>query len=108
MKGFGAGGMQKLMQQANQMQSKMKKAQDEFAKKEFTGTAGGDAVTATVSGEYLISSLQINPEILKDGDAEMASEMVLLAVNDAIKTAKAEYKKEMDGITGGMGMPGMM
>ncbi len=108
MKGFGAGGMQKLMQQANQMQNKMKKAKEEFAKKEFSGTAGGDAVTATVNGDYLVTKLNVNPEILKDDDAEMASEMILLAVNDAIKTAKTEYQKEMDGITGGMGMPGLM
>ena len=104
-KGFG-GGMQNLMRQANQMQNKMKKVQEEFAGKEFSGTAGGDAVKVIVSGEYFIKSMEIKPEILED--AEMLAEVIQLATNDAIKTAKAEYQKEMDGITGGMGVPGLV
>lgn len=108
MKGFGGGGMQKLMQQANQMQSKMKKAQEEFAKKEFTGTAGGGAVEVIVSGEYMINELKINPDVMEAGDAEMLSEMVQLAVNDGVKVAKDEYKQAMEKITGGLGLPGMM
>lgn len=106
MKGFG-GGMQNLMKQANQMQNKMKKIQEEFAQKTFTGSAGGGAVEVVVTGEYLISTMKINPDVLSSGDAEMATEMIQLATNDAIKTAKDEYKKAMDSVTGGMGMPGM-
>lgn len=106
MKGFG-GGMANLMKQANQMQLKMKKAQEELATKEFTGTSGGGAVTAKVNGENKILSLNINPEVLKTGDVEMLQDLVISAVNDAIKTAKDESSKEMSKITGGLNIPGM-
>lgn len=107
MKGFG-GGMQNLMKQANQMQNKMKKIQEEFAKKTFNGTAGGGAVEVTVNGDYMVDKIDMKPEVIESG-AEMVTEMVQLAVNDAVKTAKDAYKKEMDSVTGGMGMPpGMM
>lgn len=107
MKGFGAGGMQKLMQQANQMQSKMKKVQEEFAEQTFNGSAGGGAVEVVVTGEYFVQSMNIKPEVLEGGDTEMATEMVQLATNDAIKNAKDEYKKAMDSVTGGASIPGM-
>lgn len=107
MKGFG-GGMQNLMKQANQMQNKMKKVQEEFATQSFTGSAGGGAVEVTVSGEYFISNMTVKPEVFEGGDAEMATEMIQLATNDAIKTAKAEYKEAMDSVTGGAGLPGMV
>lgn len=107
MKGFGAGGMQNLMKQANQMQNKMKKVQEEFSSKTFTGSAGGGAVEVVVTGEYFISSMNIKPEVMEGGDIEMATEMIQLAANDAIKISKAEYKKEMDSITGGASVPGM-
>lgn len=109
MKGFGGGmgGMANLMKQANQMQMKMKKAQEELATKEYSGTAGGGAVTAKVNGENKIISLTINPEVMKSGDVEMLQDLVTAAVNDANKTAKEESQKEMSKITGGMNIPGM-
>jgi nucleoid-associated protein EbfC len=105
--GGGAGGMANLMKQANQMQIKMKKAQEELASKEFTGTAGGGAVNVKVNGENKILSLLINPEVLKTGDIEMLQDLIVAAVNDANKTAKDESSKEMSKITGGMNIPGM-
>jgi DNA-binding YbaB/EbfC family protein len=107
MKGFGGGGMANLMKQANQMQMKMKKAQEDLAQKEFTGTAGGGAVTVKVNGENKILALTINPEVVKSGDVEMLQDLILAAVNDANKTAKDETAKEMSKITGGMNIPGM-
>lgn len=107
MKGFGAGGMANLMKQANQMQAKMKKAQEEIATREFTGTSGGGAVTAKVNGENKILTLSINPEVIKSGDVEMLQDLVISAVNEALKTAKDESSKEMSKITGGMNLPGM-
>jgi nucleoid-associated protein EbfC len=107
MKGFGGGGMANLMKQANQMQMKMKKAQEDLAQKEFTGTAGGGAVNVTVNGENKIIALTINPDVVKEGDVEMLQDLILAAVNDANKTAKDETAKEMSKITGGMNIPGM-
>ena len=109
MKGFGGGamgGMAGLMKQANQMQSKMKKLQEELAVREFTGTAGGGAVAVKVNGDNKVLALTINPEVMKSGDVEMLQDLVTAAVNDAIKTAKDESSKEMSKITGGMSIPG--
>ncbi|MBC7752659.1 MAG: YbaB/EbfC family nucleoid-associated protein [Moraxellaceae bacterium] len=107
MKGFGGGGMANLMKQANQMQIKMKKAQEDLAQKEFTGSAGGGAVNVKVNGENKILALTIDPEVMKSGDVEMLQDLILAAVNDANKTAKDETAKEMSKITGGMNIPGM-
>lgn len=106
MKGFG-GGMAQLMKQANQMQIKMKKVQEELALRSFEGTAGGGAVKATVNGESKLTALTIDAEVMKAGDAEMLQDMVIAAVNEAVKTAKETSSKEMEKITGGMGVPGL-
>lgn len=105
MKGFG--GMQQLMRQANQMQSKMKKLQEQLATQEFEGTSGGGAVTVKATGAQVVTSVTINEEVLKAGDVEMLQDMVLTAVNEAIKTSKAASEAEMSKITGGFPMPGM-
>lgn len=106
MKGMG-GGLHQIMRQANQMQSKMKKVQEELAKREFQGSAGGGAVTVTVNGEDTLLSVKIQPDVMKDGDAEMLQDLVLAATNEAIKTARETSQKEMEKITGGISMPGL-
>ena len=106
MKGFN-GGMAQLMKQANQMQMKMKKVQEELAQKTFDGTAGGGAIKVTVNGDHLMKAIVINPDVIKSGDAEMIQDMVMAATNDAVKTAKDIMSKEMEKVTGGMGIPGL-
>lgn len=106
MKGF-SGGMGQLMKQANQMQMRMKKAQEDIAKMEFDGSSGGGAVKVKVNGDYKILKMDINEEVMKSGDVEMLQDLVMTAVNDAIKTAKDTSAKEMEKITGGMNIPGM-
>lgn len=106
MKGM-PGGMAQLMKQANQMQLRMKKAQEELAKNEYEATSGGGAVKVKVNGSQQITSLTIDPEVLKDGDAEMLQDMITSATNEALKTAKETSAKEMEKITGGMNIPGM-
>lgn len=105
-KGFG-GGMQQLMKQANQMQNRMKKLQEELKTREFEGTAGGGGVLVKVNGETLLTSIEIQEEVMSDGDREMLQDLILAATNDAIKLAKETSQKEMDKITGGFNMPGM-
>ena len=107
MKGFGAGGMAQLMKQANQMQLKMKKLQDELAEKSYDGTAGGGAVKVTVNGNNQIKSIDIQDDVFKAGDKDMLQDMVLAAANEALKTAKETSAKEMEKITGGMNIPGL-
>jgi len=106
MKGFG-GGMAQLMKQANQMQMKMKKTQEELALRQFDGTAGGGAVKVTVNGDHLLQKIHIDSEVMKSGDVEMLQDLITAAANDAIKVAKETSAKEMEKITGGMGIPGL-
>nr|BFD61132.1 YbaB/EbfC family nucleoid-associated protein [Bdellovibrio sp. CKG001]BFD64595.1 YbaB/EbfC family nucleoid-associated protein [Bdellovibrio sp. HM001]BFD68790.1 YbaB/EbfC family nucleoid-associated protein [Bdellovibrio sp. HAGR004] len=106
MKGM-PGGMAQLMKQANQMQMKMKKAQDDLAKAEYEATSGGGAVKVKVNGNHMITSLNIDAEVLKAGDVEMLQDMILSAVNEAVKTARDTSAKEMEKITGGLNIPGM-
>jgi DNA-binding YbaB/EbfC family protein len=106
MKGFG-GGMQALMRQANQMQGKIKKHQEEFATREFEGSAGGGGVKVKVTGDSMVAAVNIHADVLKDMDAEMLQDLIKAATNEALKTAKTTSQEEMSKITGGMGIPGM-
>lgn len=107
MKGFGAGGMAQLMKQANQMQMKMKKLQDELATMTYEGTAGGGAVKVTVNGDSVVKSIAIQDDAFQSGDKEMLQDLILAATNDALKVAKETSAKEMEKITGGMNIPGL-
>lgn len=106
MKGL-TGGMAQLMKQANQMQMKMKKAQEELAQKTYEGTSGGGAVKITVSGDNFLKAVTIDPEVLKAGDVEMLQDLIVTATNDAMKAAKDYSAQEMQKITGGMNIPGL-
>jgi len=107
MKGFGGGGMQALMRQANQMQARMKKAQEEMATREFDATSGGGAVKAVVTGDGKIKAMVIQKDVIESGDQEMLQDLVVTAVNEALKVAKTTSDEEMAKITGGFSMPGM-
>jgi DNA-binding YbaB/EbfC family protein len=107
MKNFGGGGMAQLMKQANQMQMKMKKAQEELNQRTFEGSAGGGAVKVTATGENLIKSVVISDDIAKAGDKDMLQDLFVVAANEALKTAKETHAKEMEKITGGLNIPGL-
>ncbi len=107
MKGFGAGGMQGLMRQANQMQARMKKAQEELALREFEGTSGGGAVKVIVMGDNTVKSLDIQADVMSGGDKDMLQDLVVTAVNEAMRLAKTTSDQEMAKITGGFSMPGI-
>lgn len=106
MKGF-SGGMAQLMKQANQMQTRMKKVQDELATHEYDGTSGGGAVKVKINGEYKMTALTIDAEVVKSGDVEMLQDLILTATNDAVKIARETSQKEMEKVTGGMNIPGL-
>lgn len=101
------GGMQNLMRQANQLQMKIKKAQEELSEREYEGTSGGGAVSAKVKGENQLIALKITEDVMKSGDVEMLQDLVLTAVNDALKRAKETHASEMEKVTGGFNMPGL-
>lgn len=106
MKGF-SGGMAGLLKQANQMQGKIKKVQEEMSQRKFEGSSGGGSVKVTVNGDYLLETLTIDPEIFRSSDAELLQDMLVAAANDAIRTAKETSSAEMQKVTGGMGVPGL-
>ncbi len=107
MKGFGGGGMQALMRQANQMQNRMKKLQEELAQKEFEGTSGGGAVKVTMMGNYQVKNVEIQKDVFEAGDKEMLQDLVATAVNEAYRVVKTTADQEMAKITGGVSIPGM-
>ena len=82
------GNMANIMKQAQQMQAQMAKLQEEAATKTVTGSAGGGMVTVTANGALEVVSVRIDPEALKDGDAEMLQDVVLAATNEALKNAR--------------------
>jgi DNA-binding YbaB/EbfC family protein len=99
------GNMQQLMQQAKAMQAKMEATQAELATKQVEASAGGGAVRAVVNGKSEIITLEIAKEALEGADAEMISDMVKGAVNEALKKAKEMQEQAMGGALGGMGLP---
>ena len=103
--GGGFGNMQQLMQQAKQMQMKMEAMQAELATKTVEGSAGGGAVKAVVTGKQELQSLVISPEAVEGADAEMLSDMVKAAVNDALTKSKELQNSMMGGAMGGMSLP---
>ena len=101
------GGMQNLMRQANQLQMKIKKLQEELDQREYDGTSGGGAVSVKVRGENKIVGLKISEDVMKSGDVDMLQDLILTAANDALKKAKETHAAEMEKVTGGFGMPGL-
>jgi DNA-binding YbaB/EbfC family protein len=106
MKNF-PGGMQSFMRQAQQMQNKMAKLQEELATRTVEAASGGGAVTAVATGNQLLSAIKIDKEVISSDDVEMLQDLVMTAVNEALKKAKAMSESEMAKITGGMSMPGL-
>jgi nucleoid-associated protein EbfC len=107
MKGM-PGGMQKFIQQANQLQSKIKKLQEELSTREYEGTSGGGAVTVTVNGDTKVTGLVIKEDVMKAGDVEMLQDLIMTATNEAIRVAKETSETEMNKLTGGFSIPGIV
>ncbi|MDD2501325.1 MAG: YbaB/EbfC family nucleoid-associated protein [Geobacter sp.] len=100
-------GLAGIMKQAQMIQQKMAKLQEEAALKEASAAAGGGAVTVVVNGKNEIKSLTIKPEAVDPNDVEMLQDLIIAAVNEALKTVHAELSGEMSKITGGMSIPGL-
>lgn len=104
---MGGGNMQQLLRQAQKMQQDMARVQAELEEKEVTASAGGGAVTVVATGKRLIKSIAIQPQAVDPDDVDMLQDLVLAAVNEALKAAEELASQEMGKVTGGMGMPGM-
>jgi len=95
------------MKQAKIMQKRMMEAQEELKNMDFEASAGGGAVKVKVNGSQEVMEVKIDKEIIDAGDIEMIEDMVMVAVNDAVKQSKDEVKNKMSAITGGMSIPGL-
>lgn len=99
--------MRQLMQQAQKMQEQLATAQAELATKSFQGTAGGGVVTATVSGSQELISIAIDPSVVDPDDVEMLQDLVVAAVNQAMKAATEAAGDQLGGLTGGLDLGGL-
>ena len=108
-RGGGPGGldMNALLKQAQQMQADMAKAQEQLATEEVEASAGGGMVKVKMTGDLKLKSIEIDPEAVDPEDAEMLADMVMAAVNEAIRAAQEQATSKMGGITGGLGGLGM-
>ena len=95
--------MQAMMKQAQKLQNEMLKKQEELEKMSFTASAGGGAVTATVANKQ-ITALEIKPEAVDPEDVEMLCDLVMTAVNDALRQCEETTNREMQKLTGGMNL----
>jgi DNA-binding YbaB/EbfC family protein len=100
-----------LMAQVAQMQAEMAKAQAALAAEQVQGTAGGGAVTASVTGSGELVSIKLSPDVVDPADVEMLEDLIVAAVSDALRASRALQESRLGGIAGGMagglGLPGM-
>jgi DNA-binding YbaB/EbfC family protein len=101
-------GLGKMMKQAQQLQSKMLKLQEELAEKTVETSSGGGMVKVVASGKQQLVSIQIEQEVVDPDDVEMLQDLILAAVNDALTKAQEMVSGEMSKLTGGMNIPGLM
>jgi DNA-binding YbaB/EbfC family protein len=101
-------GMGKMMKQAQQLQSKMLKLQEELADKTVETTSGGGMVKVVANGRQQVVSIQIEKEVVDPDDLEMLQDLILAAINDALTKSQEMVSGEMSKLTGGMNIPGLM
>jgi len=100
--------MGKLMKQAQQMQAKMMRVQEELETKTVEAASGGGMVTAVVNGKHELVSLKIEKDVVDPADIEMLQDLVVAAVNEGVRKAQEMAQEEMSKLTGGLNIPGLM
>lgn len=99
--------MNQVMRQAQAMQRKLKKAQDELAAMEFAGSAGGGMVKATVSGDGELKAMSIDPAVVDPEDVELLQDMVVAAIAEAMRARTEAEERLLGPVAGGLGIPGL-
>ena len=97
-----------MLKQAQQLQSKMMKLQEELAEKTVETTSGGGMVKVVANGKQQVVSIQIEKEVVDPDDLEMLQDLILAAINDALSKSQEMVSGEMSKLTGGMNIPGLM
>lgn len=96
-----------MMKQAQKMQQEMLRMQEEMENKTYSATSGGGMVTAEVNGKHEVVSLTVKPEAVDPDDVEMLQDMIMAAVNEAMRTADTEAANNMSRLTGGLNLGGL-
>ena len=111
-KGFGRAGMggmgginMNMIKQAQKMQQDMARMQAELEEKEYTAQAGGGMVEAVVTGKRVVKSIKVDPEAVDPDDVEMLQDLIVAAVNEALRAAENDVAASMQSLTGGLGLP---
>jgi len=97
--------VRQIMKQAQEMQKRVAALQEELARREVTATSGGGQVTVVMNGKHELRSLTIKPEAVDPGDVEFLQDLVLSAINEAVRQVDAMMEKEMGALTGGLSLP---
>ena len=105
MPGMGGGMNMNMLKQAQKMPQDMLKMQQALQEKEYQAAAGGGVVSATVNGKHELKALTIDPEAVDPDDVEMLQDMIVAAVNEAMRSADNDAASTMQKLTGGMGLP---
>ncbi len=108
-KGMGGGpqNMQGMLKQAQKMQEMIEEKKSELEEKEFVTSAGGGVVEVTVTGKHEIKSIGINPEVVDPEDVEMLEDLLVAALNEAMRQIDETEERELNSVTGGMNIPGL-
>ena len=99
------GNMGNLMKQAQQLQENMKRAQDEIAKLEVTGEAGGGMAKVVMNGKHEVSRVMLDASIVSSDDKDMLEDLIAAAVNDAVQKLERATQEKMSSVMGGMNLP---
>lgn len=108
-KGIGGGpsDMNSIARQAQKMQEQMTALTQQLEQTEYSATAGGNAVEAVVTGKMEVSSIKLQPEVVDPEDVDMLADLVVAAVNEALRKAAEDKEAKMNAITGNLSFPGM-
>lgn len=103
----GIGGMGNLLKQAQEMQARIAKIQEELGQKTVTGSAGGGMVQVTVNGQLNLTTVKVDATVINVNEREMLEDLILAAVNDGMRKARDMVSAEMSKVTGGFKIPGL-
>jgi DNA-binding YbaB/EbfC family protein len=96
-----------IMRQAQELQARLVKAQEELANATVEGSAGGGAVTVVMDGQQKVKSVKIAPDAVKTGDVEMLQDLIMAAINEAMRKSQEMASNRLNSLTGGLKIPGL-
>ncbi|MFQ5851753.1 MAG: YbaB/EbfC family nucleoid-associated protein [Candidatus Binatia bacterium] len=108
-KGLGGfGNMGNLFKQAQEVQAKLAQIQEDLARKTVEASSGGGMVRVTVNGQFVLSSIKIDPAVVNSQEVEMLEDLIQAAINEGVRRAREMVSEEMSKLTGGIKIPGLM